>query len=72
MKEWENYFVLTGTNRRVSESLMVGQPSAIGYFARIAPIRFSAFSVAASGVMPSRMPHNRWAFASAKPALNTG
>jgi len=69
---------LTALLRRGRESLMVCQPSAIGYFARIAPIRLSAFSAAACGVMPSRItspsaaPHNCWAFASAKPGLNTG
>ena len=49
----------------------VGQLSTTGYFARIAPIRVSAFSAAACGVIPSRItsasaaPQSCWAFASA-------
>jgi hypothetical protein len=54
---------------------IICQLSAIGYFARISPIRLSAFSAAACGVIPSRMmsasapPQTCWAATSAKPGL---
>src|SRR5262249_46013281 len=57
-----------GTRRR---TLIVYQVPTIGYFARIVPIRLSAFSAAACGVIPSRMtsasaaPQICWALASA-------
>ena len=53
------------------QTLIVYQVPTIGYFARIVPIRLSAFSAAACGVIPSRMtsasaaPQICWAFASA-------
>src|SRR5262249_5241095 len=63
------------TPERDASLWIIRQLPAIGYFARISPIRLSAFSVAACGVIPSRMmsasatPQTCWAITSAKPGL---
>jgi hypothetical protein len=69
VREWrDDLFVAAGAG---SFPLLVCQLSAIGYFAKSAPIRASAFSAAACGVIPSRMmsasaaPQTCWASASA-------